>query len=70
MRREKTGKLRKSEKRKEMRIYKSHGSVLGVIKNDKLFVDDASQGKFQYQIEAASINPNAIDALKSKLQNI
>ena len=53
-----------------MRIYKGYGSVLGVIKYDKLFVDDASQGKFQFQIEAASINPNAMDALKPKLQYI
>ena len=63
-------KITKSEKRKEMRIYKGCGSVLGVIKYDKLFVDDASQGKFQFQIEAASINPNAMDALKPKLQYI
>ena len=70
MRREKTGKLRKNEKRKNMRIYKGCGSVLGVIKHDRFFVDDVSQGKFQFQIEAASINPNAMDALKSKLQNI
>eukprot|EP00794_Sanderia_malayensis_P001354 gene1354-1494_t len=58
---------KKSEKRKEMRLFKSCGSVLGVITHDQLFCDDAARGKFQFQIEATSINPNAKDALKPKL---
>ena len=58
---------KKSEKRKEMRLYKSCALVLGVITHDKLFLNDAAQGKFAFQIEAASINPNAMDDLKPKL---
>ena len=58
---------KKSEKRKEMRLYKSCRSVLDVMTCEKLFCDEAAQGKFDFQIEAVSINPNAMDALKPKL---
>ena len=58
---------KKSEKRKEMRLHKSCGSVLGVITHDKLFCDNAAQGKFNFHIEEASMNSNAINGLKPRL---
>ena len=40
---------------------------MGVITHNKLFCDYAAQGKFDFQIEEASINSSAMDTLKPKL---
>ncbi len=59
---------KKSQKRKEMRLFKSCASVLGVLTpHDKSFSDDAARGKFQFQVEVSSMNQNVKDVQKPKL---
>ena len=58
---------RKSEKRKEMRLYRSCASVLNSITYHGLFSDAAARGDFGFNIDNASINPHALDTLKPKM---
>ena len=58
---------KKSEKRKEMRLYQSCASVLTSITLHGLSSDAAAKGNFGFKIDHTSINPYALDALKPKM---
>ena len=58
---------KKSEKRKETRLYQSCASVLNSIIPHGLISDATAKGNFGFKIDHTSINSNSLDPLTPKM---